>query len=300
MNYSYSVPEAKRIRLIVDTDAKNEADDQFAIVHALLTPKFDITALIGAHFGNRKNDHSMEESVAEIHHILDLMDRKGKHTVLKGAPRALPDERSPQESEGSRCIVTEAMRDDPKPLFAIFLGPLTDMASALLMEPKIADRLTCIWIGGGAYPIGGEEFNLSNDIHAANVVLKSRVPLWHATATVYTTVRVGLAELQCKVRPCGKIGNYLFQQMVDLNDALGDRPEWPLGESWSLGDSPTIALLLDQHVLCYDWLPAPIVTPEMRYTHGQNNRPIRVYTKVDTRFLLEDFFCKLSLNYPAG
>ncbi|MGD0727667.1 MAG: nucleoside hydrolase [Spirochaetia bacterium] len=300
MNYSFTVPKGKRIRLIINTDAKNEADDQFAIVHALLTPKFDVKALISAHFGNRKNDRSMEESFAEINHILDLMDRKGKHQVLKGAPKALHDERTPQVSEGAQFIVTEAMRDDQMPLFVIFLGPLTEMASALLMEPRIADRLTCIWIGGGAYPNGAEEFNLSNDIHGANVVFKSRVHLWQATATVFSTVRVSLAELQYKVKPCGRIGNYLFQQMVDLNDAMGDRPEWPLGESWSLGDSPAIALLLDQHVLCYDWIPAPIFTPEMRYTHGQNNRPIRVYTRVDTRFLLEDLFCKLALNFPRA
>ena len=44
--YQCLVPETKRVRLIVNSDAKNEADDQFAIVHALLTPKFDIKGLI--------------------------------------------------------------------------------------------------------------------------------------------------------------------------------------------------------------------------------------------------------------
>ena len=42
---------AKRTRVIIDTDAKNEADDQFAIVHALLTPSFELHGLIPAHFG---------------------------------------------------------------------------------------------------------------------------------------------------------------------------------------------------------------------------------------------------------
>lgn len=44
--YQYLVPETKRVRLIVNSDAKSEADDQFTIVHALLTPKFDIKGLI--------------------------------------------------------------------------------------------------------------------------------------------------------------------------------------------------------------------------------------------------------------
>jgi len=55
------------------------------------------------------------------------------------------------------------MKEDPLPLFVIFQGPLTDLASAYLQEPGIADRLTAIWIGGGTYPQGNDEFNLSND-----------------------------------------------------------------------------------------------------------------------------------------
>ena len=46
------LPREKRARLILNTDAKNEADDQFTIVHALLTPTFDFHSIIAAHFGD--------------------------------------------------------------------------------------------------------------------------------------------------------------------------------------------------------------------------------------------------------
>ncbi|WP_205672087.1 hypothetical protein [Ammoniphilus sp. YIM 78166] len=55
MKLAFDVPEQKKIRLIVNTDAKNEADDQFAIVHALLTPQFLIKGLVAAHF-TRQNE----------------------------------------------------------------------------------------------------------------------------------------------------------------------------------------------------------------------------------------------------
>ena len=300
MNYDFTIHPMRKQRLIVNTDAKNEADDQFAIVHALLTPKFDIKGIIPAHFGARRTEHSMEESYEEVQKILELMDLSGKVPVKKGAKRAIPDEQTPEGSEGAQLIIQEALKDDPSPLFVIFLGPLTDMASALLLEPQIENRLTVIWIGGGPYPTGDDEFNLSNDIDAANVVFKSKVPLWQATRTVFSTVRVSYAELQHKVKPCGKIGNYLFQQMMDYYNQCTDRREWPLGESWSLGDSPTIALLLDEHSLFYDLVPAPLFTKEMYYMHNQQNRAIRVYREVDVRFLLEDMFCKLAINYPPG
>ena len=58
------------------------------------------------------------------------------------------------------------------------------------MEPRIAKRLTVIWIGGGLYPDGGEEFNLGNDINAANVVFGSNMEVWQVPKNVYEMIPV--------------------------------------------------------------------------------------------------------------
>lgn len=295
--YDFDVPDSKKIRLIINTDAKNEADDQFAIVHALLTPKFCIRGIIAAHFGTRRTQQSMQESYEEVLKILSLMDLQNEMGAYRGAARALKDEFTPQISEGAEIILREAMIDDSRPLYAIFLGPLTDMAAVYLENPQIAGRVNVIWIGGREWPIGGEEFNLSNDIHAANVIYRSDLQLWQVPRNVYCTMRVSLAELQDKIRPYGKIGEYLFKQTVDFNNLCANNPDWPPGESWTLGDSPAIGLLLDPHEYCYEWVPAPYVTKDMHYVHEQNNRPIRVYNRVDVRFILEDFFSKMCLNF---
>lgn len=42
---------AGRRKVAISTDAKNEADDQFAIVHALLTRTIDVRGVLPAHFG---------------------------------------------------------------------------------------------------------------------------------------------------------------------------------------------------------------------------------------------------------
>ncbi|WP_254450145.1 nucleoside hydrolase [Cohnella herbarum] len=188
--YSYTVPNPKMIRMIMDTDAKNEADDQYAIVHALLSPKFDNRGIIAAHFGEWRSSTSMEDSYEEIIKLFGLMKIDSNNLVFKGAPRALPDESTPVPSAGAEFIIREAMAEDPRPLFVTILGPLTDMASALLIEPRIADRLTVIWIGGGAYPQGDPEYNAWNDIHAANVVFKSKIPVWQVPKNVYQRVMV--------------------------------------------------------------------------------------------------------------
>lgn len=111
--YNFTVPNQKMIRLIMDTDAKNEADDQYAIVHALLSPKLDNRGFIAAHFGNWLSQSSMEDSYEEISRIFDLMKISNNNLIFKGAPHALTDESTPIPSDGAEFIIKEAMSDAP-------------------------------------------------------------------------------------------------------------------------------------------------------------------------------------------
>ncbi|MDF2938911.1 MAG: nucleoside hydrolase [Paenibacillaceae bacterium] len=290
----FEVPEKKQIRVIINADAGCEADDQYAIVHALLSPRLQIKGLIGAHFGLRSATGA-EESCREIRQVLELMGMGGGYRVVQGSNHKLPHALTPSPSDGSRLIIEEALKDDPLPLFVIFQGPLTDLASAYLQEPQIADRLTAVWIGGGPYPGGTPEFNLSNDIDAAQVVFQSPIHLWQIPKNVYDSVRVSLAELAVKVRPYGGIGRYLYESVISFNVRYADRPEWPKGEVWILGDSPAVSLLLDDQAFDYDLVEAPSITPDMAYRPQPGSRKIRVYRSVDVRFILEDFYAKLAL-----
>lgn len=292
--YSYRIPDGKMIRVITNTDAKNEADDQYAIVHTLLSPRFDNRGIIAAHFGDLKTNSSMEDSYKEIVKILDLMEFD-RDLAFKGATHKIPDEKTPVPSNGAELIIKEAMAEDDRPLFVTFLGPLTDLASAYLMEPKIAQRLTAIWIGGYSYPGGGYEYNLSNDIDAANVVFKSDIPVWQVPRNVYQLVMVSMAELEYRVKPCGELGKYLFEQLEEWGHTEWAKTGIRTGECWCLGDSPVVGLMLFDHPHSYDWIPAPEFTKEMSYIHGRNNRAIRVYNYVDSRFILEDFYAKLAM-----
>ncbi|WP_020574451.1 nucleoside hydrolase [Actinopolymorpha alba] len=295
-NASQRHPE-RRARVIINTDAKNEADDQFAIVHALLTPSFDIRGVIPAHFGDRRSSRSMEESREEVDLLLDLMGWQGKVLVADGAPAAMPDEVTPVPSPGAELIVNEALRDDPRPLHVAFYGPLTDMASALLMEPRIQERdIRVVWIGGGPWPAGGREFNLSNDIPAANAVFRSSLEVWQIPSPVYRRMTVSYAELEEKVAPCGRLGRYLVDQLIEWNARRHDGPM----EYRSLGDSPAVGVMMYPDCGNWEMRPAPEFTADMHYVHPGRNREIRVYESVDARFILEDFFAKLRRFAPPA
>ena len=294
--YQFTVPEEKMVRVITDTDAKNEADDQFAIVQTLLSPRCDNVGMIAAHFGTDRLPDAMERSYRELETIFDKMGFPKEGMLFHGAGHAMPSKVEPVDSEGARLIIREAMKEDPRPLFVTFLGPLTDLASAYLLEPRIANRLTAIWIGGGAYPNGGAEFNLGNDIAAANCVFSSPIPLWQVPKNVYEMMPVSLAELEYRVRPCGEIGRYLCEQLEAHSHEEGPRKSaFRTGETWVLGDNPSIGLILYEHRFEIDWVPAPQITRDMAYLHTGQNRPIRVYRRIDSRLILEDLYAKLAL-----
>jgi purine nucleosidase len=286
------VPSSRRV--LIDTDAKNEADDQFAIVHALLSPTLDVRGLIAAHFGSRRSDRSMEESREEIDLLLNLMNLDGQVVVANGATTGLADEETPLDSAGAQLIIDEsklASTDDP--LYVAFLGPLTDMASAILLDPEIVDRaVVVIWIGGVGYggidSYPGSEFNLSNDIAAANIVYDSGLTIWQVPSNVYSMVSVGYAELEEKIGGTSKLADYLIAQTVEWNDRFHRGPI----ESRSLGDSPAVSLLLFPLGGTFRTIPAPRFGQEGHYVPGSGH-PIRVTESVDVRFVVEDMFAKI-------
>ena len=131
-NYLFHVPEQKKLRYIVHTDCKNEADDQFTLAHVLMTDKLDVRGIIAGHFdkGNhgRYPEHgTAQASLDEINLILELMGLEGKYPVFKGAEEGIPDEHTPIVTDAAQFIVEEAMRDDPRPLYIGMQGAITDL-----------------------------------------------------------------------------------------------------------------------------------------------------------------------------
>lgn len=118
-------------------------------------------------------------------------------------------------------------------------------------EPSIAERLTVILIGGGAYPKGGLEPNICQDITAARILFSFATAIWQILQNAYCTVEISLSEVTDEVMPCGRIGEYLCEEVLFVNDFYTQAPfrmDWPHGETWCLGDNPTVAVLFEVRI----------------------------------------------------
>lgn len=291
MPYQFHVTEDKKVRVIISTDTACEADDPFAIVHALLSPKLLVKAIIAEHF---MRPGSMERSYEAARKVVALVG--SGVSVLHGQvwPQ-IPDE----IFEGAHYIIDEARRDDPHPLFVLCMGAMTTAAAALAAAPDIARRTTIVTIGGRGYGEGAwvfREFNWGNDPEAVNFILdETTVPVWQIPISGYAMMRVGLAELQCKVARCGALGAYLLRQMDEYNNTPG--AAWTAGESWALGDNPAVGVVL--HNSCGDSREqnAWRIDADTAYVQEIPGRKILVYHTIDSRYVLEDFFSKLAINF---
>ena len=285
----FDIPDYKKIRVIVDTDAACEADDPFAIVHALLSPKLLVKGIVAEHFNVA---HSMEDSYNEILNIKQAM--AVDFPAFMGQTGPLSEDT--YVYEGVDFIIKEALTDSPYPLFILCQGAITNVAMAVKTCPDIIGIATVIWIGThGEAPCLApfREFNAGNDIEAANLVLKSSIDLWLVPSQVYTTITIGIAEIKRRISPLGDIGKHLYENLISYNNSGG--AGWTQGESWSLGDSPAIAIAINPGCGHCKMIKAPIVANDTSSVDDPNGRLIRQYIDVDSRYILEDLIAKLEL-----
>lgn len=291
----FEIPYNKKIRVIIDTDAACEADDPFAIAHAIMSPKLMVKGIIATHFCEKG---STEASLKEINTILSAM----KADIPSYPGQSGPLSEYPDEiSEGVEFIAREANRPNDRPLFILCQGAITNVAVAFRLHPEIISKLTVVWIGTHGREdanVSWREFNAGNDVTAANEVLQSGADIRLIPSDVYTTVNIGIAEIEAKVAPYGEIGRHLYENMVSYN--LSDRAGWTRGESWSLGDSPAVAVALNEGCGRVVTEHAPYVNDDTSTVFPEDTPLIQVYKSIDSRYVLDDFFAKLKLYSPRS
>ena len=279
-----TIAPARIVRAIIISDAAAEGDDAFAIAHALLSPRLCVKFIAGCHYGARTEGEA-GKSLERIKALLHIMNDGTEAMLGSDFPGDI-------SSEATSAIISEAMKEDPRPLYVISLGPLTDLYAAYIRKPEIAKRLTAIWVGGDRYPDGGREFNALNDIEAANGVLLSDIPLYQITREAYIELGVSFAELDEKMK--GSIGRFLLKQLHDYADSKTGWSDLRSGETWTLGDNSAISVLLYKNPYHFSYESPRPINPDGTYGEAEDTqRRIRVYHHVDSRLTLEDFFAKL-------
>jgi inosine-uridine nucleoside N-ribohydrolase len=301
-----------RARVITDNDYGGDPDGLVELAHVLLSPSVDVKAVIGSRARPDDGwDASLDRAVGAARRIVELTGRADV-PVIAGSDQSLIDHATAASSAAVDAITGEALKDDTQlPLYVTCGAGLTQIASAWLTEPRIGGRLTLLWIGGSEHdghapPPPGEgsmEYNLEIDLVAAQVVFnRSDIAIWQVPRNLYRTVIASAAELLTRMASQGDLGRHLFES---IGSTVGKAAQYGfhLGETYILGDSPLVLLTAlqssfhpDAASSTYVTMPCPQILDSGAYRPNPDGRPIRVYTTVDSRVLLEDLYAKLTLH----
>lgn len=328
-------PKTKRVKMVLDTDTFNEVDDQFALAYALCSPeRLDVQAVYAAPFSAAFFDKlinlnkfqtikdprtGMELSYNEILNVFDLVGVESNAKVFKGSDKYMTDDK-PVESDAARDLVKKAMAADDI-LYVVAIGEITNVASAILMEPEIIKKIVIVWLAGHPlYWPQTYEFNIGQDLIASQLIFNCKVPLvlipcMGVSSHLTTTAPELMKELYGK----SKIGTYLTKivlEQLSSTEATSmlefcnqsylkgvDDYGQELFQAFKTETAANSRIIWDISTIGYminpNWCPssiiaAPHLMPDMTWNLKDPNHIIRICNYIYRDYIYGDMFKKLS------
>ncbi|HSB27913.1 MAG TPA: nucleoside hydrolase [Pyrinomonadaceae bacterium] len=281
---------APKIPVVLSTDVGNEIDDQWAITYLLLQPRFEVLGIMSAHAPTI----AAPAGQTSYRILVDVVENRiamRKHPPLvAGGDGPLQDSKTPRNSPAVRFLIDKSRPfTKSNRLTVLMIGAATDVASAILLDPSIVDRIRVIQMGFTDEQ-GGEEFNVANDVHAVQAILDSNVPLVIGPGNVCrASLSLTYQQARQMLERRDPIGAWLWEEY----QAWYFRVVKPLrvddfSKPWVIWDNITLAYVLgmtSQH-------PAarPLLRDNMTFNYVETDRLVTWITDVDEQALWADFF----------
>lgn len=293
------------VDVVMDTDMYNEIDDLYALAYLLQSSdKLNVKAIFAAPFYSppslmrvRQTEspaQGMEQSYQAIIELLHVMGRDDlDQIVFRGSCASLRTEKEPVDSPAARELIRLSRSySQDNPLYVIAIATITNIASAILMDPTIKNRIVVVWLGGHALDWNScSDFNMLQDIAAARVVFGCGVPLVQLPCFgVVSEFRTTRPELEFWLKNRNALCDYLLQTTFAFIE------QQQLGKMWSkpLWDVTAVAWLLDERFMKERYEHSPIPEYDYRYAFDHTRHMIKYVYQINRDLLFEDLFTKLA------
>ncbi|MRI00788.1 nucleoside hydrolase [Kriegella sp. EG-1] len=296
-----------RIKIIFDSDANNELDDQFAIAYMLLNgDSFDVK---GITVNATRNDVTIQGHFDEAERVMQLCNLKDSLPLLKGAEgnfEEITTNFNPNEYDGQDgvdFILEETKKDS---VIIVAVGKLTNIALAIKKDSTFVDRSKIVWLGSN-YPKPGE-YNQDNDTIAMNYVLNSKIPFEMVTVRYgqpsgTDAVAVTKVEVDEKMAGLGpkaiepitgrhggtfdNFGDYAANLFEHIFEHFGTDKVTP---SRPLFDMVALSVLKNASWGETKSIPCPILINNQWVERPNNNRKITIWENFDRDAIIADFY----------
>lgn len=270
----------RKKKVIVDTDAYNEMDDQFSILYALCSDRMEVIALNAAPFDNDRAkdfEDGMVKSYEELMRLTALLPDGDSIPVFHGSRKPIEKTGHPAPSPAAENIISEALAS-AETVYILTLGAATNVASALLMDPRIAEKICVIWLGSTSLDKPDvREFNLAGDYAAGQVLLNSGCTVLLCPAFDVTCVlEADLAELT-SLNGVNPHGTYLAELTREFYRQAGSPQDWKR----VIWDIAAPAILADPGCAEMEIVTAPVFTDSFTYAFDKTRHDMILLKKLD-------------------
>ncbi|MEO1263310.1 MAG: nucleoside hydrolase [Bacteroidota bacterium] len=225
----------EKIPVILDADTGNEVDDLYAVARALIEPSWNILALNATHW---QTSHWAEPQSMENSHRLNQVIAGHLNSEVKtrrgGVARMYDWGDMAQHSAAAYEIIKQAKAlPEGQQLTVIALGALTNVASAIYIDPSVETRIKLFWLGS-TYDfqkgiLGTTDFNCVMDIQALHILYKSDVEMHVIPINVAAHMEFDYAKTVAQLKGKHPLCDFLVDRWYQhLDGSRKSRTIWDL------------------------------------------------------------------------
>jgi len=280
--------------VILSTDVGNEIDDQWAITYMLLSPSFDVEAIISA------NGPSLPDPSAHYTYkvLVDLVEHRlgmlSHPPLFEGSSLPLANRQTPRENAGVDYLIATSRRFSKEHrLVVLTIGAATDVASAILKDPTFVDRISVVAMGFKSLSDGGNEFNIQNDPRAWQVILDSDVPVTIGSGDVCRADLVmSFDHAKNLLAKRGPVGAWLWEEYQEWYFRnIKPLRKNDFSKPWIIWD--TVVMAYEQGMTKQEQIPRPRLADNLSFEKTGTSKTITWITGIDSKRLWDDFAQKL-------
>ena len=267
-------------KVILDTDAFNEIDDQFAIAYFYYSKRVDLVAVCAEHYMHERCDSrvlGMKRSYDEIVKVLSLADPHYKTETYLGSTTNIDAAGCAVESDAADAIIRIA-RESNEIVYVAAIGALTNVTSAILKAPDIVDKICVVFVGCRPLSIGCPvEYNVDQDYKAAQLLFESGVNLVIVPdANVTQKLR---SPIDCveQIKGANPVCDYLYDISYNAYKMVGCPPTW----ARTIWDLAAPAMFETPEAATCLFMPRPILAEDRIYAFDDNRPEMIMVTDLD-------------------
>lgn len=270
----------RRKKVILDTDAFNEIDDQFVIASFYYSDKVDLLAVCAEHYMHDRcnsRELGMNRSYNEIVKVLSLCDPHYTTETCRGSIQSIDDTGCAVESDAADAIIRIA-RESDEIIYVVAIGAITNVTSAILNAPDIIDKICVVFVGCRPLMIGCPvEYNVEQDYKGAQELFDSGVRLVVIPdVNVTQKLRAPIETIE-ELKGANTACDYLYDLGNNAYHAVGCPPTWAR-TLWDLG-APALFEIPD--AVTYEIIPRPILANDRTYAYDDSRPEMVMVTDLD-------------------